>query len=90
MSWTDHQIEDAAQAFEDFDPADATVIDMSDIRAISEVADRIDHDQALLTERVAVARAHGRSWTQIADALGVSRQAARQRFAAKAGGENDA
>lgn len=87
MSWTNEQVEDAAQAFEDFDPADATIIDMSDIRAISEVADRIGHDEALLAERVAIARAHGRSWTQIADALGVSRQAARQRFAARAAEE---
>jgi hypothetical protein len=36
-------------------------------------------------EAVEVARAHGRSWNQIAVALGVSRQAARQRFASKVG-----
>jgi hypothetical protein len=36
-----------------------------------------------LREAVEVARAHGRSWNQIAVALGVSRQAARQRFADK-------
>jgi hypothetical protein len=37
----------------------------------------------LMVERVAIARAHGRSWNQIAVALGVTRQAARQRFAGK-------
>jgi DNA-binding Lrp family transcriptional regulator len=44
-----------------------------------------DRDEALLTERVALARAHGRSWNRIAAALGVSRQAARQRFGGKVG-----
>ena len=33
-----------------------------------------------LVEAVKRARAHGRSWNRIAVALGVSRQAARQRF----------
>jgi hypothetical protein len=37
----------------------------------------------LVVERVAIARAHGRSWNQIAVVLGVSRQAARQRFIGK-------
>src|SRR5262249_2901362 len=36
-------------------------------------------------ERVALARARGRSWNRIAVALGVSRQAARHRFASKVG-----
>jgi hypothetical protein len=42
-------------------------------------------DEARLREAVHLARAHGRSWNQIAVALGVSRQAARQRFADKIG-----
>jgi len=37
-------------------------------------------NEALLTERVALARAHGRSWNRIA-ALGISRQ----RFGGKVG-----
>jgi transposase len=41
-------------------------------------------DEARLREAVEVARTHGRSWNQIAIALGVSRQAARQRFGDKA------
>jgi hypothetical protein len=92
MTWTDEQIKEAARAFEDFDPADAKIIDVSDLRAIAEAADAVRRDEdamrrdeAKLTERVAVARARGRSWTWIATALGVSRQAARQRFKDKVG-----
>jgi hypothetical protein len=54
-------------------------------RAIAEAAERARRDEALLTERVALARTHGRSWNRIAAALGVSRQAARQRFGGKVG-----
>jgi len=75
---TDAEIEDAARRFEvladDLDPDTAAVEDLADLRAIAEAA-----------ERVAAARAHGRSWNRIAAALGVSRQAARQRFGGKVG-----
>jgi DNA-directed RNA polymerase specialized sigma54-like protein len=80
MPWTDEQIEEASKAFEDFDPDGAAVVDVSDLRAIAEAADAARRNEATLTERVAIARAHGRSWNRIAVALGVSRQAARQRF----------
>ncbi|MDR0346433.1 MAG: hypothetical protein LBI49_25600 [Nocardiopsaceae bacterium] len=83
MAWTDEQIADAVKAAEEFDPAAATVVDMSDLRSIAEAADAVARGEAELTERVALARAHGRSWTEIATALGVSRQAARQRFGGK-------
>jgi hypothetical protein len=46
-------------------------------------ADATRADEARLTEAVQIARAHGKSWNQIAVALGVSRQAARRRFADK-------
>jgi hypothetical protein len=42
-------------------------------------------DEIVVTERVAAARARGWSWNRIAVALGVSRQAARHRFASKVG-----
>jgi hypothetical protein len=48
-------------------------------------AGRARLDVALLTEGVALARAHGRSWSRVAAALGVFRRAARQRFGGKAG-----
>ena len=40
-------------------------------------------DEARLREAVQIARGHGHSWNRIAVALGVSRQAARQRYAEK-------
>jgi hypothetical protein len=62
-------------------PIDAERIE--DLRTIAEAADAARADEARLREAVQVARARGRSWNQIAVALGVSRQAARQRFASK-------
>jgi hypothetical protein len=61
---------------------DTTVVDNTeDLRAVAEAADAIKADEARLVEAVQLARAHGRSWNRIAIALGVSRQAARQRYA---------
>jgi predicted ArsR family transcriptional regulator len=54
-----------------------------DLRQIAAVSEEVRSDEARLRESVKVARAHGRSWNQIAVALGVSRQAARQRFTDK-------
>ena len=89
MKHTDEQIEEAARRFEaladDLDPQTAPAEDLADLRAIAEAAERARRDEALLTERVAQARAHGRSWNRFAAALGVSRQAARQRFGGKVG-----
>jgi hypothetical protein len=89
MRHTDAQIEEAAQRFErladQLNPATAAMDDLSDLRAIAEAADQVRRDEALVTERVAAARARGRSWNRIAVALGVSRQAARHRFASKVG-----
>jgi hypothetical protein len=42
------------------------VEDLADLRAIAEAAERARRDEAPLTECVAPARAHGRSWNQIA------------------------
>jgi hypothetical protein len=89
MRHTDAQIEEAARRFEQLadqlDPATTAADDLSDLRAIAEAADQVRRDEALVTERVAAARARGRSWNRIAIALGVSRQAARHRFASKVG-----
>jgi hypothetical protein len=89
MRHTDAEIDEAARRFErladELDPATATADDLSDLRAIAEAADQVRRDEALVTERVAAARARGRSWNRIAVALGVSRQAARHRFASKVG-----
>lgn len=88
MRHTDEEIERAAERFErwadELDPKAAAVKDVSDLRAIAEAADAVRVAEARLREAVEIARAHGRSWNQIAIPLGVSRQAARQRFAEKA------
>ena len=81
---SDDEIERAARRFEqladDLDPT-AEAEDISDLRAVAVASEKARADEARLREAVAVSRAHGRSWNQIAVALGVSRQAARQRFA---------
>jgi hypothetical protein len=89
MRHTDAEIAEAASRFEqladNLDPAAVTADDLSDLRAVAEAADQVRRDEAMVTERVAAARARGRSWNRIAVALGVSRQAARHRFADKVG-----
>ncbi len=85
---TDKEIEQAAQRFErlaeTLDPETAKVESTEDLRAIATAAEAVRADDARLREAVLLARAAGRSWNRIAVALGVSRQAARQRFADKA------
>lgn len=84
---TNEQINEAAERFERLanalDPATAHVEDATDLRAVAEAADAVRADEARLTEAVQIARAHGHSWNRIAVVLGVSRQAARQRYADK-------
>jgi hypothetical protein len=86
---TDEEIEQAARRFEqwadELDPETAVVENVEELRAVAEAAETARRDEAALTERVAAARASGQSWNRIALALGVSRQAARQRFSGKIG-----
>jgi hypothetical protein len=70
---------------DELDSDTAVVENAEELRAIAEAAESARRDEAILTERVAAARARGQSWNRIALALGVSRQAARQRFAGKIG-----
>lgn len=85
---TDMEIDQAAERFErladSLDPKTAEVENTDDLRAIATAAEVVRVDDAHLREAVLTARARGRSWNHIAVALGVSRQAARQRFADKA------
>jgi hypothetical protein len=60
-------------------PADA-VDDRKDLRQIGAALIAIEAAEQALVSAVANARANNRSWTDIANVLGVSRQAARQRF----------
>ena len=88
MRRTDEEVERAAARFEqladELDPA-ARAEHTDDLRQIAVASDMVQDDEARLREAVHLARAHGRSWNQIAVALGVSRQAARQRFADQVG-----
>ena len=88
MRHTDDEVEAASVRFEqladDLDPETAAVDHTDDLRQIAAISDAMRSDEARLRESVDVARACGRSWNQIAIALGVSRQAARQRFTRKA------
>jgi hypothetical protein len=54
--------------------------DASDLRAIGEALRAVAASDLSLADQVARARANGRTWTQIAAVLGVSKQAARERF----------
>jgi hypothetical protein len=68
---------------EALDPADPAVTvdrERTDMRRIGAALYAVDYAHTVLVRAVANARRHGRSWTDIATVLGVSRQAARQRF----------
>ena len=84
MKHTDEEIEQAAERYrlltETLDPEITQADDLSDLRAVATATEATRENEARLREAVETARAHGRSWNDIATALGVSRQAARQRF----------
>lgn len=84
MKHTDEEIERAAERYRlltlALDPEVTPVDDLNDLQAVAKAAEATREEDARLREAVEVARAHGRSWNHIAVALGVSRQAARQRF----------
>ncbi|MHB8188242.1 MAG: hypothetical protein ACYDDU_19685 [Dermatophilaceae bacterium] len=54
--------------------------DGADLYAIGEALRAVAADDLNLAEQVTKARSNGRTWTQIAVVLGVSKQAARERF----------
>lgn len=87
MRHSDEEIERAGQRFQRLadrlDPASVKAEHTDDLRTIATTAEAVKVEEAQLRDAVQTARAHGRSWNQIALALGVSRQAARQRFADK-------
>lgn len=80
---SDQEIRRAAKLADKFDPSGVPMDDTTDLRALAEADDSVRATEARLREMVARARANGRSWGEIGVALGVSRQAARERFAEK-------
>ena len=87
MKHTDDEIQKAAERFErlanELDPETANVVSTEDLRGVAAAAEAVREDEVRLREAVEVARSQGRSWNQIGVALGVTRQAARQRFVDK-------
>jgi hypothetical protein len=83
---TREQLEQAlAETEERLDSIDPAALaspdsDVEDLRAIGDAMHAVAQSDLQLAERVAEARAKGRTWTQIAAVLGVSKQAARERF----------
>lgn len=80
---TEEEIQRAAKLAEEFDPSSVAMDDTTDLRTLAEAVDAVRAGEARVRELVARTRANGRSWGEIGIALGVSRQAARERFAEK-------
>jgi hypothetical protein len=83
----EERIARALKAIEEFDPSEHEWEDTSDLAAVAKAADAIQAAEYQLRLAIETARKlHGRSWGQIAIPLGVSRQAARERWAKKVDG----
>jgi hypothetical protein len=82
---TDEQIEQAAARFEQWAETLTSddFEDAADLREIAQATDALQANKTRLYSAVHAARYKGRSWGQIGIALGVSRQAARERFGDK-------
>lgn len=73
----------AAQAeswLDSLDPAVTPAEDPADLRRIGLALRGLVEGQRAVDEAVAAARANGRSWADIGLVLGISRQAARERY----------
>lgn len=71
---------DAERWLESMDPATTPAEDPTDLRRIGLALRNLTDDQREVDEAVAAARENGRSWGEIGLVLGVSRQAARERY----------
>jgi hypothetical protein len=84
MPRTREELERAAAAAEawldSLDPATTPAEDPADLRHIGLALRAMSDQQRELDEAVAAARANGRSWAEIGLVLGISRQAARERY----------
>jgi hypothetical protein len=70
----------AEALLERLEPSVTPAEDRSDLREIARLVDQQHEIEEALAEQVAQVRRRGRSWGKIAFALGVSREAARQRY----------
>ncbi len=71
---------DARRWLDSIDPATTPAEDPRDLRRIGLALGDVAGAERELTEAVTDARAKGRSWGEIAMTLGVSKQAARERY----------
>jgi DNA-directed RNA polymerase specialized sigma24 family protein len=71
---------DAETWLESLDPAATPAEDPTDLRRIGLALRSLADDQREVDEAVAAARENGRSWGEIGLVLGISRQAARERY----------
>jgi hypothetical protein len=62
------------------DPASTPASDAADLRRIGAAAQTVETAERKLGEAVDDARKQGRSWSSIGMVLGISKQAAQQRF----------
>ncbi|MGH3626341.1 MAG: sigma-70 family RNA polymerase sigma factor [Sciscionella sp.] len=74
--------EDTERWLDSLDPAamSAPEADAHDLRKIGAALGMVAQGELRLAQAVVEARKQGRTWTQIAMVLGVSRQSARERF----------
>ena len=86
MRHSDEEIKQAASQFKrladaiERNPDTAEVEHLADLKSVASAASAVQSAQASLVKAVEISRAHGRSWNELAVALNVSRQAARQRY----------
>lgn len=71
---------DTERWLEEVDPASLEWEDPVDLRRVGLASGALSRADADLHDAVAAARANGRSWAEIGIVLGVSKQAAQQRF----------
>lgn len=71
---------DAEAWLDSVDPAELEAENTDDLRAIAVALASVADAEAQLRDAVVAARLGGRSWGRISMVLGVSKQAARQRF----------
>lgn len=77
---SNNEAADVEAWLDSLDPDDAIAEDAQDLRDVAELTDSMEQLEQRLVDAVRRARVNGKSWTKIAIALGVSRQAARQRY----------
>lgn len=86
MPRTRKQLEQAAADAEawldSLDPDSTPAEDISDLAAIGAALSKVAEAESDIEAAVSTARANGRSWPRIALVLGISKQAAQQRYGA--------